>query len=210
MVGALHARRRPRRSVREPARRRATRRAPGSLPATLARASVRAHRGRVGSPRRRVTATPETRYARSGDVNIAYQIVGEGPLDLVYVPGWISNVELNWDEPSHAHALERLAPSEDEAFKRRLATYFRRSASPGAAVALMRMNTQIDIRDVLPAIQAPTLVMHRTHDRDVKVEEGRWITSQIPGAKYVELTGDAHTLWAGNTDEIVDEIEEFL
>ena len=270
---------------------------------------------------------PETRYAKSGDVNIAYQVVGDAPLDLIYVPGWISNVELMWEEPSHAHVLERLArfsrlilfdkrgtglsdpvtldrlpgleqrmddvravldavgsaraavfgfseggllsvlfaatyparitglvlygvfakriwsadypwaptpearqreieelernwadrmdldqlaPSEDDAFKRRLATYFRRSASPGAAVALLRMNTQIDVRDVLPSIQAPTLVTHRTDDRDVKVEEGRWIAAQIPGAKYIELPGDAHTLWAGDTDAVVDEIEEFL
>jgi class 3 adenylate cyclase len=74
----------------------------------------------------------------------------------------------------------------------------------------MRMNTEIDVRDVLPSIQAPTLVMHRVHDRDVKVEEGRWIAAQIPGAKYVELPGDSHTLWAGDADEIVDELEEFL
>jgi class 3 adenylate cyclase len=106
--------------------------------------------------------------------------------------------------------LDQLAPSEDDAFKRRLATYFRRSASPGAAVALLRMNTQIDVRDVLPSIQAPTLVLHRSDDRDVKVEEGQWIAAQIPGAKYVELSGDAHTLWAGDTDAVVDEIEEFL
>jgi class 3 adenylate cyclase len=72
------------------------------------------------------------------------------------------------------------------------------------------MNTQLDVRDVLPSIQAPTLVLHRTNDRDVKVEEGRWIASQIPGATFVELPGDSHTLWAGNTDEVVDEIEEFL
>jgi pimeloyl-ACP methyl ester carboxylesterase len=52
---------------------------------------------------------PETRYTRSGDVNIAYQVVGDGGRDLVYVPGWISNVELNWDEPSHAHVLDRLS-----------------------------------------------------------------------------------------------------
>jgi pimeloyl-ACP methyl ester carboxylesterase len=270
---------------------------------------------------------PETRYAKSGDLNIAYQVVGDGPRDLIYVPGWISNVELNWEEPALAHVLERLAsfsrlilfdkrgtglsdpvppdrlptleermddvravldavgsretavfgfsegglmsvlfaatfperttalvlfgvfakrswspdypwapkpddrareiadlernwsermdlddlvPSEDDAFKERLATYFRRSASPGAAVALMRMNTQLDVRDALPTIQAPTLVMHRTGDRDASVEEGRWIASRIPGAKFVELLGDAHTLWAGNTDEVVDEIEEFL
>ena len=273
------------------------------------------------------SARPETRYAKSGGVNIAYQVVGEGPLDLIYVPGWISNVELNWEEPGLAHVLERLAsfsrlilfdkrgtglsdpvppdrlpmleermddvravldavgsrqtavfgfsegglmsvlfaatyperttalvlfgvfakrlwspdypwapkpddrareiadlernwsermdlddlvPSEDDAFKERLATYFRRSASPGAAVALMRMNTQLDVRDVLPTIQAPTLVIHRTGDLDANVEEGRWIASRIPGATFVELPGDAHTLWAGNPDEVIDEIEEFL
>jgi pimeloyl-ACP methyl ester carboxylesterase len=270
---------------------------------------------------------PETRYARSGDVNIAYQVAGDGPLDLVYVPGWISNVELMWEEPAQAHALgrlaaftrlilfdkrgtglsdpvsldrlptleqrmddvravldaadsldtavfgfsegglmsvlfaatypervrtlilygvyakrvrssdypwaptpearrreieklernwatkmdlDRLAPSEDEAFKQRLATYFRRSASPGAAVALMRMNTQLDVREVLPSIRTPTLVLQRSDDLDVNVEEGRWIAGRIPEAKYVELPGDAHTLWAGDTDAIVDEIEEFL
>ena len=119
----------------------------------------------------------------------------------------IENLERNWADRMD---LDQLAPSEDEAFKRRLATYFRRSASPGAAVALLRMNTQIDVRDVLPTIQAPTLVIHRTDDRDVNVEEGRWIAAQIPGATYVELPGDAHTLWAGNTDEIIDEVEEFL
>ena len=270
---------------------------------------------------------PETRYAKSGGLNIAYQVVGDGPRDLIYVPGWISNVELNWEEPALAHVLERLAgftrlimfdkrgtglsdavptdrlptleermddmravldavgseqtavfgfseggmmsvlfaatypqrttalmlygvfakrswspdypwaprpddrareiealeqnwsermdldqlaPSEDEAFRARLRTYIRRSASPGAAAALMRMNTQIDVREVLPSIHAPTLVMHRTGDRDANVEEGRWIASRIPGAKFVELPGDSHLLWAGNTDEVVDEIEEFL
>ena len=270
---------------------------------------------------------PETRYAKSCDLSIAYQVVGKGPLDLIYVPGWISNVELMWEEPAHAHVLERLArfsrlilfdkrgtglsdpvpldrlptleermddvravldavdcrqaavfgfsegglmsvlfaatyperttalalygvfakriksedypwapapedrkreiedlernwsermdldklaPSEDDAFKNRLATYFRRSASPGAAVALMRMNTQIDVRDVLPSIQAPTLVLHRTDDLDANVAEGRWVAEHIPGAKFVELPGDAHTLWAGDTDALVDEIEEFL
>ena len=74
----------------------------------------------------------------------------------------------------------------------------------------MRMNTQLDVRDVLPTIQAPTLVLHRADDRDASVEEGRWIAARIPGAKFVELPGDAHILWAGDTDEVVDEIEEFL
>jgi class 3 adenylate cyclase len=72
------------------------------------------------------------------------------------------------------------------------------------------MNTQHDIRHVLPSIRVPTLVLQRIDDRDVKVEEGRWIAKQIPGAKYVELPGDSHTLWGGNTDAIVDELQEFL
>src|SRR3970282_1223152 len=52
---------------------------------------------------------PETRYARSGDVNIAYQVVGEGPRDFVLVPGWVSNIEVFWEEPSLARFLRRLA-----------------------------------------------------------------------------------------------------
>jgi class 3 adenylate cyclase len=270
---------------------------------------------------------PETRYTKSGDLNIAYQVVGDGPLDLVYVPGWISNIELMWEEPGHARLLQRLAsfsrlilfdkrgtglsdavpvdrlptleermddvravmdaagseraaifgssegglmsvlfaatypertsalialaiyakrlwspdypwapttearaaeiemiertwggemdisdlvPSADEAFKRRAVAYLRRSASPGAAVALLRMNSQIDVRDVLPTIRVPTLVLQRLGDRDVNVEEGRWIASQIPGSKYVELPGDEHLIWAGDVDAVVDEVEEFV
>src|SRR5881409_1703690 len=52
---------------------------------------------------------PETRYAKSGDVNIAYQVVGDGPTDLVYVPGWVSNIDLLWEKPKPARFLERLA-----------------------------------------------------------------------------------------------------
>jgi pimeloyl-ACP methyl ester carboxylesterase len=53
--------------------------------------------------------SPTTRYARSADVNIAYQVVGDGPLDLVLVPGWVSQVEAMWDEPTHEAFLRRLA-----------------------------------------------------------------------------------------------------
>ena len=53
--------------------------------------------------------TPETRYARSGDVNIAFQVFGEGPVDLVYVPGWVSNVELIWDDPYLSRFFRRLS-----------------------------------------------------------------------------------------------------
>lgn len=53
--------------------------------------------------------TPQTRYARNGDINIAYQVVGSGPRDLVLVPGWVSNIEIFWEEPTMARFLERLA-----------------------------------------------------------------------------------------------------
>jgi pimeloyl-ACP methyl ester carboxylesterase len=274
----------------------------------------------------------EVRYARSGDVNIAYQVVGEGPLDLVYVPGWVSNVELMWEETAMAHFLGRLAsfsrlilfdkrgtglsdrvsndelptleqrmddvravleavgsdraalfghseggnmcvlfaatyperttalitlgsfakrrdPDDDypwaptaenrdetaadvernwghlrpqdveyyapsrvgeEQFVRALERYLRRSASPGAAAALVRMNSYIDVRDVLPTIRVPTLVLHRTGDHDVNVAEGRYLASKIPGAKLVELAGDDHWISAGDVDALADEIEQFL
>ena len=105
-----------------------------------------------------------------------------------------------------------LAPSiaGNEVFKRRLATYFRRSASPGAAVALLRMNTEIDVREVLPTIRIPALVLHRTGDRESKIEEGRWIASRIPGARFVELSGEDHLPWVGDQDAVLDEVEEFL
>ena len=272
---------------------------------------------------------PETRYARSGDVNIAYQVTGEGSFDLLWIPGFVSNIELMWEEPLLSHFLRRLAsfsrlilfdkrgtgmsdrvpldrlpaleermddvravldavgsqrtaifshseggnlgclyaatypertialvtagifakriwsedypwapkaekrrqdieaierdwggtswlldlvPSaaRDEAFLQRLARYFRRGASPSAAAALLRMNTQIDIRNILPAVRVPTLMLHRVNDRDARVEEGRWIASQIPGARFVELPGEDHISWVGDADRILDEIEDFL
>jgi pimeloyl-ACP methyl ester carboxylesterase len=105
-----------------------------------------------------------------------------------------------------------LAPSAvgDPLLMRRIATFFRRSASPGAAVALLRMNTAIDTRAVLSTVGVPTLVLQRSGDRDVNVEEGRWIAGQIPGARYVELPGDDHLVWIGDTDGMLDEVEEFL
>jgi pimeloyl-ACP methyl ester carboxylesterase len=272
---------------------------------------------------------PETRYAKSGEVHIAYQVVGRGPLDLVYVPGWVSHVELAWEEPTLARFLSRLSsfarlimfdkrgtglsdrvsedklptledrmddlravmdavgseraavfgvseggnlcalfaatypqrtvalvmfgtfakriwssdypwaptpeqrqqeyrfverewgnlmdlshyvPSKigDEAFASRLATYLRRAASPGAAIALLRMNTQVDIRAVLPTIRVPTLVIHRTGDRDVNVEEGRWLAERVLGSRFVELPGEDHFPWIGDQDAILDEVQEFL
>ena len=278
---------------------------------------------------RQVTVQPTTRYARSGSVSIAYQVVGDGPRDIVSVGGWVSHLEAGWDEPRQARFRRRLAslgrlilfdkrgtgmsdrvadrdlptleqrmddvravmdaagceraaivgqsegacmamlfaatypertsalitigayarrvwdqeypwaptPEErqkffdwierewgseidpgtiapslasDEAFKQAFARSLRLSASPGSALALAKMNTQIDVRQVLPTIRVPTLVLHRTGDQDANVAEGRYIAERVPGAKFVELPGVDHLPWAGNQEDILDEIEEFL
>jgi len=114
---------------------------------------------------------------------------------------WGNLMDLSHYIPSKMHDLE---------FARRLATYCRRSASPSAAVALLRMNTQIDVRDLLPSIRVLALVVHRTGDRDVNIEEGRWLAARIPGARFVELPGEDHLPWVGDQDAMLDEVQEFL
>jgi class 3 adenylate cyclase len=116
-------------------------------------------------------------------------------------------VERDWDQDMD---VSHYAPSADAAVRAQIASFFRRSASPGAALALLRMNTQIDIRHVLPAVSVPTLVLHRTGDLDASIEEGRWIAARIPSARFVELPGADHLPWVGDTDATLDEVEEFL
>ncbi len=269
----------------------------------------------------------ETRYAKSSGINVAYQVLGDGPLHLVYVPGWVSHLELAWEQPLLARFYQRLAsfsrlvlfdkrgtglsdrlaqlptmeermddvravmdavgmsraalfgvseggpmcalfaatypertsalvvygtyakriwapeypwaPTPEErqrffdaiekrwggvvdlailapsvanakAFRRWWAAYLRAGASPGAALALARMNTEIDIRHILPTVRVPTLVLHRTDDRDVAVGGARYIAQAIPQAKYVELDGSDHLAFVGDADALLDEVEEFL
>jgi class 3 adenylate cyclase len=121
----------------------------------------------------------------------------------------IEHVEQEWGREMDIDVLAPSAAADPE-FKRRLLSYLRRSASPAAAAALLRMNTAIDIRGVLPAIHVPTLVLHRTDDLEARVEEGRWIAGRIPGAKFIELPGADHLPWVGDQDAVLDEIEEFL
>jgi pimeloyl-ACP methyl ester carboxylesterase/class 3 adenylate cyclase len=270
--------------------------------------------------------TPETRYTKSGDIHIAYQVVGNGPPDLVLVPGFVSHLEYQWEEPHGARWLERLAsfsrlirfdkrgtglsdrtsaiptleqrmddvravmdavgsqravlfgiseggpmsllfaatypqrisalilygsfarrawapdhpfgrthedmqreldqfehawgqpgtvtatraPSADAAFQRWAQNYWRLAASPGAAIAIMRMNMEIDVRHILPTIRVPTLVLHRTDERVVHVEQARYLASHIPGAELVEFPGIDHAPFLGDTDAIVDKIQEFV
>jgi len=272
---------------------------------------------------------PTTHYALNGEVNIAYQVVGNGPVDIVFVMGWVSHLEYFWEEPHFTAFLDRLAsfsrlilfdkrgtglsdrvplhelptleqrmedvhtvmdaveserailvgvseggpmcslfaatypertaalvmigtyakrirdeeypwaPTEEERqgffdlmqrdwgtavgiderapslandadFREWWATYLRMGASPGAAVALTRMNAEIDVRGVLPSVRVPTLVIHRSGDMCLKVEEGRFVAAQIPDSKYVELSGIDHLPFVGDQDEIIDEIEDFV
>lgn len=122
---------------------------------------------------------------------------------------FLDEIRRTWGGPI---GLEDRAPSRaaDPAFRQWWATYLRMGASPGAALALTRMNAQIDIRAVLGSIQVPALVIHRAEDRCLRVEEGRFLAGRIPGARFVELPGSDHLPFVGNQDEILDEIEEFL
>ena len=83
-------------------------------------------------------------------------------------------------------------------------------ASPSAVLALVRMNAEIDVRSILPTIRVPTLVLHRSGDRAIGVEEGRYLAEHIPDASFVELPGDDHLPWIGDADAVLSEIEHFL
>ncbi len=269
----------------------------------------------------------ETRYARSGDAHIAYQTVGDADLDLVLLPGAFSHVEHQWEEPSFARFLHRLAsfarlivldvrgtglsdraadlptleeqiddvlavlnavgseraalfglsqggglamlfaaahpartsalvlfgayarstqtadfpwgrtPQEydelmrvagegwgtgvflplvapsaanDESFKVWWAKQERLSGSPGTILAFLRAQRIADARHVLPAIQAPTLIIQRRDDAYRRLENGRYLADKIPNATYAELPGRDNLPYVGDQDAVLDEVQEFL
>jgi class 3 adenylate cyclase len=121
----------------------------------------------------------------------------------------LAAIEDGWGRVS---LLDLYAPSRvgDPPFEEWWLRMQRLSASPGAVAAIVQMSFEIDVRHVLPTIRVPTLVLHRTGDRVISVEEGRLIARSIPGAKYVELPGEDHAPFVGDADLLVDEIEEFL
>jgi pimeloyl-ACP methyl ester carboxylesterase len=272
---------------------------------------------------------PETQYARSGDVNIAYQVTGDGPFDLVFVPGYVTHLELHWSIGSFAPFLERLssfarlirfdkrgtgmsdrvsgAPTLEtrmddvravmdavgsrraafyglsegaamvllfaatypertaalvvrSAFPRRMwapdypwgrteAEYqreverdlrvfgpreqareairelgifedseaesflqmLRYASSPGSLEALHRMNKEIDVRHVLPAIRVPTLILRGSEDTIVAPEVARYMASRIPAANAAELPGVGHlSIGEPGGTLVADQIERFV
>lgn len=267
-------------------------------------------------------ASPETRYARNGDVRIAYQVLGRDAPDLLVVPGLVSHLALVWDDPAQARFYEGLAaftrvivydkrgtglsdrdagipaldtriadtlavmdaagarraavlgiseggkmslaltaahpgrvralalygafarsptqewpPSQvgsrfnlierawgtgllppsmapskagDEEFRQLWMRFERESASPAVAAALLRMDHEVDVSHVLPAVRVPTLLIHRADDQRIGVEYGRRLAAQMPAARYVELPGQDHLPHIGDSERIVALIGEFL
>ena len=272
---------------------------------------------------------PITKYAISNDTNIAYQIVGQGSIDLIFIPGWVSNIDMMWLDYKLAEFLTRLtlfsrlilfdkrgtglsdrvnplctldermddilsvmdtvkskkavffghseggtiaslfaarypkriislitfgtfakrkytidypwAPKtkEREIFYQTIqkewgngkkmgleiimpsmannleyydwfASYLRSSASPRAALALAKMNTETDISNILKKIKTPTLILHRIKDIDVNIEEAKYIAKRIPNSKFVELQGKDHCFWVGDTNSVIEQMEEFI
>ena len=107
--------------------------------------------------------------------------------------------------------MDRFMPSlaGDQELRKFWGRYERASASPGAVQKIVRMSNEIDVRHVLPAIGVSTLVMHRVGEA-INVENGRYLARHIKGAKYVELPGIDHAPWAGDSNSILGEVEEFL
>jgi class 3 adenylate cyclase len=270
---------------------------------------------------------PVARYAKSGDLRIAYVVEGDEPMDLVWIPPWISQVEYLWSEPSLERVMARLtqfarvitfdrrgsglsdpffgaptleeqmddvlavmdaagseraaicgtleggpmaamfaatypertealvlyatfaratwapgyewawpaetrnknmqravelwgqghvaagvAPSQvnDPAFMEWAGRLERLAASPSVIRRIFDLIGEFDVRDVLPSIRVPTLVMHRTGDTFIKVEHSRYIASKVPGARYVELEGEENMFSLGDVEAVMGEIEEFL
>ena len=268
----------------------------------------------------------DVHYARSGELQIAYATFGDGPVDLVFVPGFVSHLENWWEANASTSFFRRLAsfsrlimfdkrgtgmsdhfagvptleeriddvravmdavgstsaffcglseggpmsvlyaatypgrtrglvligasarilaapgypgatpeqiddfldevsetwgqgglmnlflPSfaDDERARRLWTRYQRMGGSPGTARALMEANAQIDVRDLLPHLQVPTLVVHRTDERVLPVAHGRYLAEHIPGARMLEQPGDDHLPWLGDTDGVLDAIQEFV
>jgi pimeloyl-ACP methyl ester carboxylesterase len=274
-----------------------------------------------------MAGTPRTRYALSGDAHVAYQVFGEGEVDLVFVPGFVSNIEHYWEMPKVPELLNRMGSfarvilfdkrgtglsdpvagpppleqrmddmqavmdaagveraalfgiseggpasvlfaatypertnalvlygstprfrtdsdiswgADDEQMERVLSEasahwgdgallaafapsaandpgmqevwsrFQRAGASPSMGCAVLAALFEIDVRDILPTIQVPTLILHRTGDLIAPVEGARLMAEKIPNARYVEFEGDDHVPFTGDFTPVMDEMEEFL
>jgi hypothetical protein len=119
---------------------------------------------------------------------------------------YAAQLEQDW---SWEADMRHMCPHADEELARWWGQRCRAATSPGAARALIEMNSLVDVRDTLGAVQAPTLVLHRRGDVDSHVDEGRYLAERIPGARFAELDGTDHFV-AVDPDQILDPVEEFV
>jgi len=124
----------------------------------------------------------------------------EAGAELV-APHWGTGAMIEVAAPSHA---------DDPAARAMFARLERSSASPGMLGQLALMFFDIDVRDVVPTVQVPALILHRAHDRLVNIRHGRWLADHMPNARFVELPGDDHAIWYEEPELILGEVQEFL
>jgi len=104
----------------------------------------------------------------------------------------------------------RPSPDDDARHRAWWSRYLRMAASPAMAQNVIRMNMRMDVRDLLPMIEQPTLILHRSGDTWIDVGHARYLAEHLPGASYVELPGSEHRPWLGDVDAIADEVEVFV
>ncbi|MGO4363386.1 LuxR C-terminal-related transcriptional regulator [Terrabacter sp. RAF57] len=104
----------------------------------------------------------------------------------------------------------RPSPADDAQHRAWWARYLRMAASPAMAQNAIHMNMRMDVRDLLPKVEQPTLILHRTGDTWIEVGHARYLAEHLPGARYVELSGTDHRPWLGDVDAIADEVEIFV
>jgi class 3 adenylate cyclase len=123
----------------------------------------------------------------------------------------LDSITQHWTDAGHEFWTDSSPSSAaDRSIREAMAKMRRMSATPGAAVALIEMNAEIDVRPILPSIAVPTLVVHRTGDRRFDVRGARLMAQLIPGARFVELAGDDHPPWMGDSGAILDAVQHFL
>jgi DNA-binding CsgD family transcriptional regulator/pimeloyl-ACP methyl ester carboxylesterase len=122
---------------------------------------------------------------------------------------WLETMTENWGTPV---SLQSFAPSrcEDQDFKDWWAKMLRQSATPGSVKSVLEALRDIDVRDVLPHVHIPALVIHRTGDRAVPVAGGRFLDQQLPNSQFIELNGQDHWWWVGDSEAVLNEIDRFM
>jgi class 3 adenylate cyclase len=121
------------------------------------------------------------------------------------------DIDRRGGDPAYfAELAQALAPSADPESKRKFAEMLRQSGSPGARLDLMRMNKDIDVRGILPAVRVPTLVLNRVGDHRTNVVGSRYLAEHIVGARHVELEGVDHAPQSGDAEPVLQELQTFL